>query len=250
MPCQILRFEDSDEKFNKLYKIVKSRVKQGHLSDERASAKRVYHGVYRGERDYLVFGFGGLDYVVWHRFDSELKMDKYKWYAIQTYVGSEMAVKRAIENLVKDNAISEQLKEIVVPTEDVIEFKGGKEKISQRCLYSGYVFANLDLDTALWHKIQSLPRVGRFIGESKKPTPLSEQDINLILEKAQNRAAPRLKIDFEKGENVRIREGSFANFTGIVEEYDMVSGKLKLNVSIFGRSTPVEVECAKVEKII
>ncbi|MDL0108505.1 transcription termination/antitermination protein NusG [Campylobacter felis] len=177
-------------------------------------------------------------------------MSNHKWYAIQTYAGSEMAVKRAIENLVKDNKIEERLKEIVVPTEDVIEFKNGKEKISERSLYSGYVFANLDLDTELWHRIQSLPKVGRFIGESKKPTPLSEKDINLILEKAYNKAAPKPKISFEEGENVRITEGPFANFTGIVEEYDMVRGLLKLNVSIFGRSTPVEILYSQVEKVI
>ena len=174
----------------------------------------------------------------------------HKWYAIQTYAGSEMAVKRAIENLVKDNGIEEQLKEIVVPTEDVIEFKNGKEKISERSLYSGYVFALLDLNTELWHRIQSLPKVGRFIGESKKPTPLSEKDIKLILEKAYNRAAPKPKISFEDGESVRIIEGPFANFTAIVEEYDMVRGILKLNVSIFGRSTPVEILYSQVEKII
>ncbi|EOA2863983.1 transcription termination/antitermination protein NusG, partial [Campylobacter upsaliensis] len=162
----------------------------------------------------------------------------------------EMAVKRAIENLVKDNKIEERLKEIVVPTEDVIEFKNGKEKISERSLYSGYVFANLNLDTELWHRIQSLPKVGRFIGESKNPTPLSEKDINLILEKAYNKAAPKPKISFEEGENVRIIEGPFANFTGIVEEYDMVRGLLKLNVSIFGRSTPVEILYSQVEKVI
>ncbi|EAK3715648.1 transcription termination/antitermination protein NusG [Campylobacter jejuni] len=177
-------------------------------------------------------------------------MSTHKWYAIQTYAGSEMAVKRAIENLVKDNGIEEQLKEIVVPTEDVIEFKNGKEKISERSLYSGYVFALLDLNTELWHRIQSLPKVGRFIGESKKPTPLTEKDINLILEKVHNRAAPKLKISFEEGENVRITEGPFANFTAIVEEYDMVRGLLKLNVSIFGRSTPVEILYSQVEKII
>lgn len=177
-------------------------------------------------------------------------MSEHKWYAIQTYAGSEMAVKRAIENLVKDNKIEEQLKEIVVPTEDVIEFKNGKEKISERSLYSGYVFANLNLDTELWHRIQSLPKVGRFIGESKNPTPLSEKDINLILEKAYNKAAPKPKISFEEGENVRITEGPFANFTGIVEEYDMVRGLLKLNVSIFGRSTPVEILYSQVEKVI
>lgn len=183
---------------------------------------------------------------------------EHKWYAIQTYVGSEMSVKKAIENLVRDNGIEERLKDIIVPTEDVIEFKNGKEKISQRCLYSGYVFANLNLNTELWHRIQSLTRVGRFIGESarrknpgeeKKPTPLSEKDINSILDKVKNRAAPRLKIAFDKGEAVRIREGSFANFTGIVEEYDAVASRLKLNVSIFGRSTPVEIPCAQVEKI-
>ncbi|XGQ69439.1 transcription termination/antitermination protein NusG [Campylobacter hepaticus] len=177
-------------------------------------------------------------------------MSTHKWYAIQTYAGSEMAVKKAIENLVKDNGIKEQLKEIVVPTEDVIEFKNGKEKISERSLYSGYVFALLDLNTELWHRIQSLPKVGRFIGESKKPTPLTEQDINLILEKVRNRAAPKPKISFEEGENVRITEGPFANFTAIVEEYDMVRGLLKLNVSIFGRSTPVEILYSQVEKII
>ncbi|XOU43201.1 transcription termination/antitermination protein NusG [Campylobacter coli] len=177
-------------------------------------------------------------------------MSTHKWYAIQTYAGSEMAVKRAIENLVKDNGIEEQLKEIVVPTEDVIEFKNGKEKISERSLYSGYVFAHLDLNTELWHRIQSLPKVGRFIGESKKPTPLTEKDINLILEKVHNRAALKPKISFEEGENVRITEGPFANFTAIVEEYDMVRGLLKLNVSIFGRSTPVEILYSQVEKII
>ncbi|MBK1971460.1 transcription termination/antitermination protein NusG [Campylobacter sp. TTU-622] len=177
-------------------------------------------------------------------------MNNHKWYAIQTYAGSEMAVKRAIENLVKDNGIEEQLKEIVVPTEDVIEFKNGKEKISERSLYSGYVFACLDLNTELWHRIQSLPKVGRFIGESKKPTPLNEKDIDLILEKVHHKAAPKPKIAFDEGENVRIIEGPFANFTGIVEEYDMVRGLLKLNVSIFGRSTPVEILYSQVEKII
>ena len=174
----------------------------------------------------------------------------HKWYAIQTYAGSEMAVKRAIESLVKNHGIEEQLKEVIVPTEDVIEIKNGKQKINERTLYPGYAFANLDLDTALWHKIQSLPKVGRFIGEAKKPTPLSDKDISTILEKVQKRAAPKPKIFFEVGENVRIIEGPFANFTAIVEEYDMVHGKLRLNVSIFGRSTPVDILYSQVEKII
>lgn len=174
----------------------------------------------------------------------------HKWYAIQTYAGSEMSVKRAIETLVKDNGIEDQLKEVIVPTEDVIEVKNGKKKISERSLYPGYAFAHVDLDTALWHKIQSLPRVGRFIGESKKPTPISEKDVALILEKAHKKGAPKPKIYFEDGESVRITEGPFANFTGVVEEYDMEHGKLRLNVSIFGRSTPVEILYSQVEKIV
>lgn len=174
----------------------------------------------------------------------------HKWYAIQTYAGSEMSVKRAIESLVKDHKIDKKLKEVIVPTEDVIEIKNGKQKINERSLYSGYVFANLDLDTELWHLIQSLPRVSRFIGESKKPTPLSEKDIDLILEKANKKEAPKPKISFEQGETVRVTEGPFANFNGIVEEYDMIHGKLRLNVSIFGRSTPVEILYSQVEKII
>jgi transcriptional antiterminator NusG len=173
-----------------------------------------------------------------------------KWYAIQTYSGSELSIKRAIENMIVELNIEDKLGEVVVPTENLIEVKNGKKKIIERSLYPGYVFAQLDLDTSLWHKIQSLPRVGRFIGESKKPTPLSEQDIKLILEKLENKEAPKPKISFEPGEMVRITEGPFANFTGVVEEYDLEHGKLKLNVSIFGRSTPVEILYSQVEKIV
>ena len=174
----------------------------------------------------------------------------FQWYAIQTYAGSEQAVKRAIEQLILDYGIEEKVERIVVPTEEVIEVKNGKTKIYERSIYPGYVFLEADLDTALWHKIQSLPKVGGFIGESKKPTPLSKSDIDLIIQKAQQKSAPKPKISFSHGETVRIVEGPFANFTGVVEEYDLSQGKLKLNVTIFGRSTPVEIPHTQVEKII
>ena len=174
----------------------------------------------------------------------------YQWYAIQTYAGSEQAVKRAIEQLAVDYGIEDKVEKIVVPTEEVIEVKNGEKKITERTLYSGYVFAQIDLDTNLWHKIQSLPRVSRFIGEQKTPTPLTEADIKVILDKMEQKAAPRPKVDFEAGEMVRIIDGPFANFTGMVEEYDLDHGKLKLNVSIFGRNTPVEILYTQVEKII
>jgi len=174
----------------------------------------------------------------------------YQWYAVQTYAGSEQSVKRAIQQLAIDYGIQEKIQNVVVPTEEVIEVKNGAKKITERTLYSGYVFAQIDLDTDLWHKIQSLPRVSRFIGEQKTPTALSESDIKNILSKMEKKEAPRPKIDFEKGEIVRIIEGSFANFTGMVEEFDLDHGKLKLNVSIFGRNTPVEILYTQVEKII
>ena len=174
----------------------------------------------------------------------------YQWYAIQTYSGSEQSVKRAIEQLVIDYGIEDKVERIVVPTEEVIEVKNGEKKITERTLYSGYAFAHIDLDTDLWHKIQSLPRVSRFIGEQKTPTALTESDVKNILDRMEQKSAPRPKVDFETGEMVRIVDGSFANFTGMVEEYDLNHGTLKLNVSIFGRNTPVEILYNKVEKII
>ncbi len=174
----------------------------------------------------------------------------YQWYAIQVYSGSEQSVKRGIEQLVIDHGIEEKVERIVVPTEEVIEVKNGEKKITERVLYSGYAFAHIDLDTDLWHKIQSLPRVSRFIGEQKTPTALTESDIKNILDRMEQKSAPRPKVDFETGEMVRIIDGSFANFTGMVEEYDLNHGTLKLNVSIFGRNTPVEILYTQVEKII
>ena len=174
----------------------------------------------------------------------------HQWYSIQTYAGSERSVKAAIENLMEENNLQDVIAEIVVPTEDVIEVKNGKKKISERSLYSGYVFINIDLSTEIQHMIQSIPRVSGFIGEANHPTPLSDDDINTILDRVQNRAAPKPKVFFELGEMVRIIEGPFANFTGTVDEYDLEHGTLKLNVSIFGRSTPVDISYTQVEKII
>ena len=173
-----------------------------------------------------------------------------QWYALQVYSGSELAVKKAIENLKSEFNLEDKIGEIVVPTEEVIEVKNGNKKIFERSIYPGYAFLEADLDTALWHKIQSLPKVGRFIGESKKPTPLKKEDVELILQKAKQKSAPKPKVSFEEGEIVRINEGSFANFTGEVEDFDYDKGMLKLNVTIFGRSTPVEIHYTKVEKIV
>ena len=172
----------------------------------------------------------------------------HNWYAIQTHSGSELTIKRALEQLSTDMEDG-RIEQVLVPTEDLIEIKKGKKTVVERPLYSAYVFASIDLDTALWHAIQSMPKVGRFIGESKKPSPLSEKDINQILEKVNNRAAAKPKVSFDIGEMLRIKEGSFANFNGLVESFDMSSGMLKLNVLIFGRNTPVEISYSQVERV-
>lgn len=173
----------------------------------------------------------------------------HQWYSIQTY-GSERAVKAAIENLVEEYKLQDIVARVVVPTEDVIEVKSGKKKVSERSLYSGYVFINIDLNTEVQHLIQSIPKVSGFIGEANYPTPLSDNDINTILDRVENRSAPKPKVFFENGEMVRIIDGPFANFTGTVDEYDLEHGTLKLNVSIFGRATPVDISYVQVEKII
>ncbi len=173
----------------------------------------------------------------------------HNWYAIQTHSGSELAIKRALEKL-SEETNDGKIEQVLVPTEDLIEIKKGEKVIIERPLYSAYVFANIDLDTALWHAIQAMPKVGRFIGESKKPTPLSEKDINQILEKVENRGVAKPKVSFEEGEMVRIKDGSFANFNGIVESFDLTSGMLKLNVVIFGRNTPVEISYSQIERVV
>jgi len=172
----------------------------------------------------------------------------HNWYAIQTHSGSELTIKRALEQLSKDLEDG-RIEQVLVPTEDLIDIKKGKKTIIEKPLYSAYVFAKIDLDTSLWHAIQSMPKVGRFIGESKKPSPLSDKDINQILDKVNNRGAAKPKVSYEEGETLRIKEGSFSNFNGIVESFDMASGLLKLNVLIFGRNTPVEISYTQVERV-
>jgi len=172
----------------------------------------------------------------------------HNWYAIQTHSGSELTIKRALESL-KEEMADGKIEQVLVPTEDLIEIKKGEKVIVEKPLYSAYVFARIDLDTALWHAIQSMPKVGRFIGESKKPSPLSDKDVQQIINKVEKRSAPKPKVSFEEGELLRITEGSFANFNGNVESFDLTSGMIKLNVLIFGRNTPVEISYTQVERV-
>jgi transcriptional antiterminator NusG len=173
----------------------------------------------------------------------------HNWYAIQTHSGSELSVKSSLEDMA--NRLGDgRIDDVIVPTEDLIEIKNSKQVITEKPLYSAYVFAKIDLNTELWHAIQSMPKVGRFIGESKKPSPLPDKDIEHIMAKVKVRAKPKPKIAFEEGEVIRIKEGSFANFNGHVESFDLASGMLRLNVLIFGRNTSVEISYTQVERVV
>ena len=120
----------------------------------------------------------------------------HQWYSIQTY-GNDRLVRDSILNMIEEFGLQDFIEEVIVPTEDVIEVKKGKKKVTERSLYSGYVFAKIDLNTEIQHMVQSLPKVSGFIGESNIPTPLSEHDINVILDRINNRAAPKPKVYFE-----------------------------------------------------
>ena len=169
--------------------------------------------------------------------------DEYHWYSIRVRAGKEKAVQNSILNLIEDEGLHNDILEVIVPTEDVIEVRKNnrKKRITERPIYSGYVFAKMKLDrhNILLSKIGSLSFVSGFVGDGKRPTPLSEQDIQKILDKIKNKTAPRPKVEFVKGEEVRINEGPFANFTGIVEHYNVDSGELILNIKILGRPTSV-----------
>ncbi len=182
--------------------------------------------------------------------------DEHHWYSIRVRAGKEQAAKRSILNLIEDEGLHNEIAEVIVPTEDIIEVrqnsKNKKKSTVERPLYSGYVFAKMKLDkhNILLSKIRSLSFVSGFVGDGKRPTPLSKQDIQKILDKTYNRAAPRPKVEFVEGEEVRIIEGSFANFTGIVRHYNLDKGVLELDVKILGRITPVkDIRPNEVEKI-
>jgi transcriptional antiterminator NusG len=163
-----------------------------------------------------------------------------KWYIIHSYSGFERKVKESLESRVA----------VLIPTESVTEVRGGKKYTSERMFYPGYVLVEMDMDDHVWHVVKSTPRVTGFVGTGQQPTPLSDEEVQHIVYKvADSREKPKLKVKFEKNESVRISEGPFASFTGIVDEVNEDRETLKVMVTIFGRSTPVELEFNQVEKV-
>ena len=175
-----------------------------------------------------------------------------KWYIIHTYSGFERKVKESLESRVRAYPeLENRIGQVLIPTESVTEVRGGKKYTSERMFYPGYVLVEMDMDDNVWHVVKSTPRVTGFVGTGQQPTPLSEDEVQQIVYRvADSKEKPKLKVKFEKNESVRITEGPFASFTGQVDEVNEDRETLKVMVTIFGRSTPVELEFGQVEKVV
>jgi transcriptional antiterminator NusG len=176
--------------------------------------------------------------------------ENFKWYIIHAYSGFERKVRESLESRIQAFGLQNKIGRIMIPTEPVTELRNGKKYTIERVFLPGYVLVEMDLDNDLWHVIKNTPRVTGFLGTGDKPVALSEQEVSSILFRSESaKDKPTLKVKFEKGEQVRINEGPFANFNGTVDDVNEDRQTLKVMVSIFGRSTPVEIEFAKVDKM-
>ncbi len=179
-------------------------------------------------------------------FEDETK----KWYIIHSYSGFEQKVADSLRGRAEAFGFSHKIGQILIPTEEVVELRGGKKVTSKRLLYPGYVLVQMDMDDQLWHEIKNTPRVTGFVGGGNTPVPLTPEEVHQILyRQASSAERPRPKLNFEKGETVRIIDGPFANFSGKVDEVNTERSTLRVLVTIFGRATPVELEFLQVEKI-
>jgi transcriptional antiterminator NusG len=172
------------------------------------------------------------------------------WYVVHTYSGFEKFVAESIQQRAADIGIKEQIGQIIIPTEGVVEIKGGKKVVSTKRSYPGYILVEMEMTDENWLIIRDTPKVTGFVGSGKNPTPLNKEEVSQIVEHMETTSEkPKPKHSFEKGEAVRIIDGPFFNFSGIVEEVNLERSTLKVLVTIFGRSTPVELEFLQVEKI-
>lgn len=173
-----------------------------------------------------------------------------RWYVVQAYSGYENHVKRSLEERIKLAGVEERFGEILVPTEEVVEMRSGQKRKSQRKFFPGYVLVHMEMDDETWHLVKESPKVLGFIGgTADKPAPISDREAEQILNRIEDSTEkPKPKTLFEPGEVVRVNDGPFADFNGVVEEVNYEKSRLQVAVLIFGRSTPVELEFGQVEK--
>jgi transcriptional antiterminator NusG len=172
------------------------------------------------------------------------------WYIIHAYSGFEQKVADSLRTRAQAYGFAGRIGQILIPTEEVIELRSGKKVTSKRLLYPGYVLVEMEMDDELWHAVKATPRVTGFVGGGTKPVPLTADEVNSVLyRQASSQERPRPKMKFEKGETVKIIDGPFTNFSGRVDEVNTDRNTLRVMVTIFGRSTPVELDFLQVEKI-
>ena len=181
---------------------------------------------------------------------SENTVPKKRWYVLQAFSGFEGRVAKTLIEYIKQHNMEDQFGEVLVPTEEVVENVAGKRRKSERKFFPGYVLVQMEMNDDTWHLVRSVPRVMGFIGgTSDRPAPISDKEVDAIMNRLQQVGdKPRPKTLFEPGELVRVSDGPFADFNGVVEEVDYEKNRLKVSVLIFGRSTPVELEFGQVEK--
>ena len=171
------------------------------------------------------------------------------WYVIRVQSGREEKIKDGLERKIKANALEEQITSVVIPTEKVTEIRSGKRSVREKKLYPGYIMVEMELNEKTWFTVKDTPGIGDFLG-LKKPVPMAQYEVEKILATATaTDDKPRIKIDFQKGDSVRIKDGPFENFDGIVEEINEAKGLIVVTVTIFGRATKVDLEYWQVEKI-
>jgi len=174
-----------------------------------------------------------------------------RWYVVHAFSGMEKSVARAIQERIDRAGMQDQFGQILVPTEEVVEIRGGQKALSERRFFPGYVLVEMEMNEQTWHLVKNTNKVTGFVGGSaSKPTPISQSEVDKIIAQMQEGVEkPRPKVLFEVGEVVRVKEGPFTDFNGNVEEVNYEKNRLRVSVTIFGRSTPVELEFGQVEKL-
>jgi transcriptional antiterminator NusG len=173
-----------------------------------------------------------------------------QWFIVHTYSGFEKKVKQSLEQRVKAYGLADEIGEVLIPTEDVIEMRGGRKVVSSKRFFPGYLLVEMTMSDEAWHVVKNTPKVTGFVGAGAKPTPLTREEVDQILTQVTQAAEkPKPKYTFERGDQVRINEGPFTNFNGVVDDVNSEKSTLKVMVTIFGRSTPVELDFLQVEKL-
>src|SRR5690349_13231955 len=173
-----------------------------------------------------------------------------QWFIVHTYSGFEKKVKQSLEQRVKAYGLTEEFGDVLIPTEDVVEMRGGRKVVSSKRFFPGYLLVEMHMSDEAWHVVKNTPKVAGFVGAGAKPTPLTREEVDQILTQVTIAAEkPKPKYSFEKGDQVRINEGPFTNFNGLVDEVNAEKNTLKVMVTIFGRATPVELDFLQVEKL-